>query len=113
MALIGVTYKVSKLAYKAYKGLNRVHKAVKMGDSIYRRIRNMNPNIRYAQPIEMNDNQIQFENKLRLKDSNLNVRNNNNEIQYPINVSMESRVNKKLSRSDILLKGVDLITWLI
>lgn len=104
MGLVGVVYKTSKFAYKAYKNYRRVKKIVKTGEVIYKGSKDMynkvkninNPTYIYNNGTPYNVSEV---NKEQLQ--------TNNTIQYPVSES------KSIINKNTISKGVDIITWLI
>lgn len=104
MGLVGVVYKTSKFAYKAYKNYRRVKKIVKTGEVIYKGSKDM-----YNKVKSINDPTYEYNNGTssnvnEIKNERLQV---NNTIQYPVSES------KPLINKDTISKGIDIVTWLI
>lgn len=102
MGLVGVVYKTTKFTYKAYKGYKRVKRIVKTGEIIYNGSKEIYKNVR-------NINSDNHNNSGQNLEASTTTEVPNNVVQYPVSDAN----NKPIFTKDNLMRGIDLITWII
>lgn len=103
MGLVGVVYKTSKIAYKTYRNYERIKRVFKTGEVIYNGSKDMYNKIKHI-------NNYKYNQDLDLSKSD-GVTNDsstpNNMVQYPV------KEDTPIISKDTLMKGLDLITWIV